>query len=229
MVNSIRWQSSTASILALAITAGTLVPLFKPEAAIAQFRIPRRPHTTTLPTQRFAVAVPAGTTVQVQFDDAEKILLTPDESQALTLKVARAITARGGSVLIPAGSELVGRLEPARGGSQFVASELVVRPGERREQRYQISARSRIVTRTERVKRGADTGDILESAAIGGAAAAALSALLGDRAIATEEILGGLGLGALGGLLLNRREVDVVVIYPDRDLAVRLDSALALR
>jgi hypothetical protein len=69
----------------------------------------------------------------------------------------------------------------------------------------------------------------LEGAAIGGAAAAALAVLTGDRAIATEEVLGGAGLGALGGLFLNRKKANVVVVYPDRDLAVRLGSELALR
>jgi hypothetical protein len=69
----------------------------------------------------------------------------------------------------------------------------------------------------------------LEGAAIGGAAAAALAVLTGDRAIATEEVLGGAGLGALGGLFLNRKKANVVVVYPDRDLTVRLGSELALR
>jgi hypothetical protein len=69
----------------------------------------------------------------------------------------------------------------------------------------------------------------LKGAAVGGAAAAAIGALTGDRAIATEEILGGAGLGALGGLLLGKRKVDVVVVNPNTDLNVTLRSALALR
>ncbi len=45
---------------------------------------------------------------------------------------------------------------------------------------------------------------------------------VGDRALATEEILGGAGLGALGGFFLNRKKANVLVVYPDQDLAVKL-------
>ena len=83
--------------------------------------------------------------------------------------------------------------------------------------------------RTEEITQGANTGSILQGAAIGGAAAAAIAALVGDRAIATEEILGGAGLGAIGGFFLNRKKANVLVVYPDQDLAVKLSSQFALR
>jgi hypothetical protein len=85
------------------------------------------------------------------------------------------------------------------------------------------------VRRIEEVKKGASTTSILTGAAVGGGAAAALAAITGDRALATEEILGGAGLGALGGFFLNRQKVDAVVIYPERDLTVRLNSQFSLR
>lgn len=210
--------------MALAISASAIAPLVKPDAALAQYRQRREQRT-----QQYYVAVPAGTTMQVRLNDAEKVVVMPDETKDLTLEVARAVTARNGSVLVPVGSKIVGKLQPARGGSQFIANEIIVNPGQRQEKRYFLNGRSRVVTRTERVRKGANTGNILEGAAIGGAAAAAIAALTGDRALATEEILGGAGLGALAGLFLNRRQVDVVVVYPNQDLAVRLDSELALR
>lgn len=232
MLNSLRWQFQTATIMALAITAGAIAPVFQSEAALAQYDSSNSSQTQqpTLLAQRSSiVSVPVGTSIQVRFDEAEKVIVTPQETKSLTLLVSRAVTASNGTVLVPAGSQIVGQLQPARGGTQFVASQLIVNPGRSTQQRYSLNGRSRIVTRTERVRRGANAGGILRGAAIGGAAAAALAALTGDRALATEEILGGTGLGALGGLLLNRRQVDVVVVYPNQDLAVRLDSALALR
>lgn len=226
--SSTQWQSRTAAILALAISASAIAPLFQSEAASAQNRLPRVPQTN-VSSQQLSAAVPAGTTIQVRFNEAEKVIVTPQETKSLTLQVSRAVTSRNGTILVPTGSQIVGQLQPARGGTQFVASELIVAPGQRQERRYSVNGRSRIVTRTERVRQGASTGNIIKGAAIGGAAAAALAALTGDRALATEEILGGTGLGALGGLLLNRRQVDVVLVYPNQDLAVRLDSELALR
>jgi hypothetical protein len=69
----------------------------------------------------------------------------------------------------------------------------------------------------------------LKGAAIGGAAAAALSGLTGDKKISILEVLGGAGAGAAGGLVLGRKKVDVVVINPNTDLALKLRSDLALR
>ena len=37
------------------------------------------------------------------------------------------------------------------------------------------------------------------------------------------------GIGALAGVLLGRRNVDVIVIRPEQDLAVRLRSDIVLR
>lgn len=210
--------------MALAISVSAIAPLVQSDAAFAQSRQP-----SGRTTQQVYTAVPVGTTIQVRFNEAEKVIVTPEETKALTLEVSRAVTSRNGSVLIPVGSQLVGQLQPARNGSQFVASQLIVNPGQRLERRYSLNGRSRIVTRTERVRKGASTGGILTGAAVGGAAAAAIAALTGDRALATEEILGGAGLGAIAGIFLNRRQVDVVVVYPNQDLAVRLDSELALR
>lgn len=234
LLHSTLWQSGTATVLALAITTGAIAPLLTPQNALAQYRRtprwPRSPQTqTSSPSQRAYLSVPTGTVIPVRYDDAEKIVVTPDETKSLTLQVARSVTARNGTILIPAGSQIVGELRPARNGSQFVANQLIFNPGRSQEQRYYLNASSRIVTRTERVRQGANTGEILKGAAIGGAAAAAISAITGDRAIATEELLGGAGLGALGGFLLNRRQVDVVVVYPNQDLAVKLNTDLALR
>ena len=64
---------------------------------------------------------------------------------------------------------------------------------------------------------------------MGGGAAALLSAVLGDKVLATERILIGAGLGALGGVLLGREEGEVFVIYPEDDLGLRLRSDFMLR
>ena len=168
------------------------------------------------------VTIPAGTTLPVRYDEAERILVTPEETVPLTLQVAANIRDRNGRILIPFGSEIVGQIQPAERGSQFVAQEIVING-----QRQFLQADSAVVTRTEEVRDGVSTGNILEGAAIGGAAAAVLAEVTGG--IDALEVLGGAGLGALGGFLLNRGDTEeLVVIEPDNDLAVTLSAPLVV-
>ncbi|MBD2743944.1 hypothetical protein [Coleofasciculus sp. FACHB-1120] len=214
-----RWKSGTAALMALTITAGAAAPFVTSAPAAAQYyEFPPPPVSQ--------VSIPSGTTLPLRYNKANKIVVSPKETMPLMLTVATNVRNTRGTILIPAGTQVVGQLQPAtRGGSQFVARELVFNNGKRQY----INASSRVITRTEQVSRGTNTNSILKGAAVGGAAAAAIGALVGDRAIATEEILGGAGLGALGGLLLGKRKVDVVVVNPNTDLNVTLRSALALR
>lgn len=221
LANSIRW--TTSSTLSLLVGTATL-PLFFTEAANAQllFRSTRQQYQAQFST----VTIPAGTTIPVRYEEAEKIVMAPEETIPLTLTVAANVRNSFGTVLIPYGSEVVGELRPVPGGGvQFIADELISEGSGRQF----INATSGVVTRTETISRGASTGDILEGAAIGAAAAAVISGITGDRAIATEEVLGGAGLGAIGGLILGRDRVEVISIYPAEDLDITLQSDLSLR
>ncbi|MBW4521618.1 MAG: S-layer homology domain-containing protein [Scytolyngbya sp. HA4215-MV1] len=176
------------------------------------------------PTQ---VRIPSGTVIPVKYTKAAKILLAQNEPKPtpLTLTVAQNIVTSKGVVLIPAGSEVVGELRIVQGGAQFVASELVLASG----QRYPLGATSEVVTTTETIRKGASLGTVLKDTALGAAAAAGISAVTGDRAIATEEVLAGAGVGALLGLFLGRDKVDLISIRPDTDLSLTLSQDLVLR
>lgn len=207
--------------LSLLLAAGMAAP-----AAIAQVGasrpfpgVPTTGGTQPVVVQATEVTIPAGTTLPVRFDEAERILVTPEETVPVTLQVAANIRDRNGQILIPFGSQIVGQIQPASGGSQFVAREIVING---RSQFLQ--ADSAVVTRTERIRDGASAGNILEGAAIGGAAAAILAEITGG--IDALEVLGGAGLGALGGFLLNRGSDEFVVIEPNNDLAVTLSAPL---
>jgi hypothetical protein len=212
------WKSRTAALMALAITTGTSAPLFSNASASAQL-FPSSPRTTTTGQ----ITIPSGTTIPVRYDQAKKIVVSPKETMAVTLTVASNIINRGGTILIPAGSTIEGELQPANNGSQFVARTLVTS-----NRRQSIDATSRVISQTT-VKKGSKTGNILKGAAVGAVASAALGALTGDRAIATEEVLLGTGVGAAGGALIKTKKADVVVIEPDTDLDLTLQSNLALR
>ncbi len=215
------WKPGTAALMALAIITGTSAPIFSNASASAQlFPSSSRSNTTNTNTQ---ITIPSGTTIPARYSKAEKIVVSPNETMAVTLTVASNIINRSGTILIPAGSTIEGELQPASNGSQFVARTLITN-----NRRQSIDATSQVISQTS-VSRGSKTRNILKGAAVGAAASAALGALTGDRAIATEEILLGTGAGALGGVLLGNRKADVVVIETDTDLALTLQSNLALR
>jgi hypothetical protein len=176
---------------------------------------------TTTPTP-ISVTIPQGTAIPVKYDKAEKILVTKEETAPLTLTVAQSVVTQEGSVVIPAGSQVVGQLRPAQGGSQFVAQKLILTTG----QEYQINASSEVITKTQTVNRGTNTGTIIQNTVLAAGAAAAVSAVTGDRAIATEEVLGGAGIGALIGLFFGRNSVDLIAIDPDTDLQMTINQSL---
>jgi hypothetical protein len=176
------------------------------------------------------VRITAGNLVPVRYEDAEKIVVLPDETAPVTLSVATAIRTARGTVIIPQGSLIEGELRPIYAedddeepvGTQFVAETLVFPSGVRQS----VDAVSDVITETETITRRSDP-DILRGAAIGAAAAAVLAEILGD--IDFIEVLAGAGLGALASVLLRgREEVDVVVIYPETDLDLTLQSDFVL-
>ena len=169
------------------------------------------------------VRIPAGNTIAVQYSK-DKILLGPNEKVPLTLLVSQNIATSQGAVVIPTGTQVIGELRTVSGGAQFFANELVFANG----QRTSINATSKVVTTTERVDKGMSVGKIVQNAALGAAAAAAIAAVTGDRALATEEILGGAGIGTLLGLFLGRDSVTLASVNPNTDLAVTLNSDLVL-
>jgi hypothetical protein len=177
--------------------------------------------TTTTPTP-LSVTIPQGTAIPVKYDKAEKILVTKDETAPLTLTVSQNVVTQGGTVVIPAGSQVMGQLKPATGGSQFVAEKLVLTNG----QEYQLNATSDVITKTETVKKGTSISSIIKNTVLGAGAATAVSAVTGDRAIATEEVLGGAGIGALVGLFFGKNSVDLIAIDPDTDLQMTINQNL---
>lgn len=141
------------------------------------------------PGQNLA-SLPAGTSLPVAYAAAERVVVTPDETVALTLTVAENITNSQGRTLIPAGAQIVGQLQPRNGGSQFVANQLVIRG-----QEIPIQASSPVITRTTNVNDPKLTS-VVRNAAIGSAAAAGISGLVGDRTITAEKVLPGAAVGA---------------------------------
>lgn len=221
MLISSGWQSKTALLLALGMTSAATVPTLMAASATANVE----PYVVgQLFSQSEQVAIPAGTVIPVRLEKAERIVVTPEETAPVTLIVATDIRSSAGTLLISEGSTIEGNLRPSGAGTQFVARAITLRNTGRR---LPIRATSKVITERETLKRGSNVGQILKGAAIGAAASAVISEIFGG--IDVEEVLAGGGLGALAGLLLGgRKEVQVIVVDPEEDLRLTLQSDLRL-
>ncbi len=213
----------TAAFMTGLITLSSITPLLSVMPASAQL-FPSSGNSRTSYPNRANNVIPVNTQIPVRYDKAEKIIVSRDETVSVTLQVGANLKNRYGNILIPYNSEIVGRIEPYGNGSRFVAEELVINDNIR----YPINAASEVVTTTEVITKDAKLGTFLKNAAIGAAAAAIISGVTGDRAIATEEVLAGAGAGAIGTLIFGKRKVEVISIDPNNDLDIRLLSALNL-
>jgi len=224
MSRSIRWQSSTAALMAIAITTGAATPLFYLSPAQAQSYNLNQSQTIT---------IPSNVTLPVTYEK-EKVVVKPGETLALTLKIASDIIDNNRNVLIPANTDVVGELQPVnlnntsstnnKQGVRFVAKELVFASGKRQT----ISATSQTLTQTETISKGTDTSQILTDAAIGAGAASLISLVTGNKKIEILEPVGGAAAGALASVLLRKKKVEVYVIKPQSDLNITLTNNLVL-
>lgn len=243
----LRWQSHTALTLSIAMVASVLAPLGlvrnanAAETRNAQYQVAQifpdswrndRPNRGSYPDRGgYRSALEAGTVIPTRYEK-EKIVVTPEETTDLTLTVDRDIRSSNGSVLIPEGSQIEGKLRPANdssrdsrstrdrtwGGTQFVAEEVILDNGDR----HPIDATSDVITRRETITERSNPR-WFEGVAIGAVAASVLGEIFGE--IELWQVLGGAGVGALGSLLIrNRDQVEVIVIDPATDLNLYLDS-----
>ena len=238
MFNAKYLKVATSSLMILSACAATITNLINVTPAQAQLfpNSPTRDRDYNPPRDRdfnrdrdldrrtVPNTIPRGFVIPVEYEE-EKILVTPEETVPVSLLVAADIKDSRRNILIPYGSEIVGQIEPdeRESGSFFNAEEIVFPDGSIQS----IEAVSDVVTRRETIKEGASAGDILQGAAIGGAAAAVLSEIFGD--IGALEVLGGAGAGALAGVLLGGNEVELVSIDPNNDLDITLVDSLTVR
>lgn len=208
------WRSGTALMMALGLSAIGIAPFVFGEVAVAQFQ---------RQGDRSRIAIPKGTPISVRHPNTDKIIVAPDETLPVTLEVTRDITAPLGTVLIPRGSQVVGQLQPIDGGSQFVGNQLILPSGTS----LPLDVTSEVVTQTETIRPGNRSRGILKGALIGAVAASVLSEIFGD--IQLLEVLLGAGIGGAAGAVLDRQTAEVVVIYPERDLTLTLQSDLVVR
>ncbi|MEA5570480.1 conjugal transfer protein TrbI [Calothrix sp. UHCC 0171] len=231
------WKSGTAAMMAIAITTGTVAPVFILSPANAQYRI-GQPRNDGYNSRDITIS--RGARIPTKYDK-DKIYLVPGETMKATLVVSQNLVDRnGGNVLIPRDSKIKGEFVPVRRrdswnsnnssdsndiqGAQFIAREIELPNGETKR----IDASSDVVTRTEKVKKGPQTGEILRDAGYGAAAGAVIGLLTGDKKIGVGELLIGGAAGSIYRVIKGGKEADLIAVDTQRDLTLRLDSPLTV-
>jgi hypothetical protein len=165
------WQSKVAVLMALGMASATIVPAIAAPAATS-FQLNS---SNLLIAQSSKSIVPVGTVIPVRYKKTDRVLVSPRETVRLTLTTASSVRSERGNVVIPAGSEINGRLRPANGGSQFVAESVVIG---KQKRRYPITATSGVVTRKQTINQKTNP-DFVRGAVIGAAAGAVISEIFG--------------------------------------------------
>ncbi|WP_138499878.1 conjugal transfer protein TrbI [Nostoc sp. PA-18-2419] len=219
-----RWKSGTAALMAMAVTTSVITPMITFAPANAQYT-----------GQYGNVTIPTGVNLPVTYEK-ETISIVPGESKSITLRISNDIIDRNRNVLIPAGTKVIGRLEPVdldgysrnddnKGkGVRFVAQELEFSNGRRQS----INATSRTYTTTQRVSQGPNTGQVLTDAGIGAGAGLLGSLITGNNKVDDLKPVIGAAAGAGASVLLRKKQVNAFVIRPAQDLRLTLNSNLIL-
>lgn len=151
-----------------------------------------------------------GRTIRTSAKNRDRIVIRKNDDRDLTLYIDENIRADDtGRVIIPRDSRIEGRLRPRDGGILYDAKRIVLPNG----RRYNLDAYSEIIYPNRRVaSRRTRTSD---------AAREVLATILGDR-----------GRGDVFDRrdddYRSNRDRDLVVIYPDRDLDLRLRKDLKI-
>ena len=151
----------------------------------------------------------SGRTIRTMAKNRDRIVIRKNDDRDLTLYLDEDIYADDtGRVIIPRDSRIEGRLRSRDGGILYDAKRIVLPNG----RRYDLDAYSEIIYPNRRVARRTRTSDGVREV---------LGTILGDRG--REEVL-----GRRDDDSRSSRDRDLVVIYPDRDLDLRLKKDLKI-
>lgn len=151
-----------------------------------------------------------GQTIQTSAKNRDRIVIRKDDNRDLTLYIDDDIRADDtGRVIIPRNSRIEGRLRSRDGGIQYDAKRIVLPNG----RRYNLDAFSEVIYPNRRVaSRRTKTSDGVRDV---------LSTILGDRRRRDDDF-------DRRNDDIDTRDRNLVVIYPDRDLDLRLKKDLKI-
>jgi hypothetical protein len=136
-----------------------------------------------------------------------------DTVHNVTLAVTQSIYDPTGRLVIPAGSQIYGQLQPIAGGARFVVNSISLNG-----RSYPIQASSGVI-HNEKDPREYSSEAIAGDAAIGAVAGTVLGVITGG--VTTTGVLGGAAAGVLTG---NVTAPMVVVLRPGQSLNITLEA-----
>lgn len=154
------------------------------------------------------VLLPAGTVLSLRYQGEETLKLANDYPLQEVLVVDRNIADQTGQVIVPAGSQVIGRFETGSAGSEFVAQAISIDG-----QNFLINGRSDQLSGD----RGVSGNRMARNSAIGAVAGTLLGALTG------VGIIAGIAMGAASTAATTYLTApQPAIIEPDRIVEVRL-------
>ena len=210
-------RAAIAAVVAFASVSGWIAPVLAQLPPQPDWRPvdPQPLPSNELPFSLQAALLRAGDTLGVTFVDNDTLYFDPRETRAASLYIRNDVFDASGNVAIPAGTLITGQFQPVQDGTQFIADSLVLG-----NQAFPLFAQSQTIE-SQRDPRQVSPGAIAQDAAIGAGVGLVLSAVTGDRAIATEEVLGAAALGAVVG---NVTAPEAIAIPPDTDINLTVTS-----
>jgi hypothetical protein len=168
------------------------------------------PPDVTVDTADTEILIPSGTVLSLRYPGEEPLELSGDRSRQEVLVLAQAVRDDQGNILVPAGSEVLGRFESGRNGSRFIAQAITLE-GEN------VLLRARSATIEGEGRRQVSRGRMTRNSTLGGVAGIVLGGITGIGLI--PAIIAGAAGGA-GGTYLNSPRP--AVIEPNQVIDVQL-------
>ena len=185
------------------------VPPLSPTPARAGSSVEFGQPAAPLMQARRSTLLPAGTILNLRYPRDTPLQVEPGSPRQEVLVLQEAVRDRAGAVVLPAGTQVIGRFEAERGGSRFVAQALTLEEGNVR-----LNAESAASERDREIS----NDDLLVHSALG---ALALTLLGGFSGIG---LVGGAAAGAATAFLSTP---EPIVIQPNQVIEVRLTEDVA--
>lgn len=168
------------------------------------------------PNQVATLKVSKSSTIDVNYEQSY-VVATPNDTVDITLTVANDIKNSEGKILIPRDSEIEGQLIPRFAGTQFLGTQFVAQKLTIGSDTYNnINATSALVAGQ---KAPTASNPTWKDAALTAAAQAILSRVNGQKISATDILS-----SVLTGQIPTTQQNNVIVIEPDKDLKLSLNS-----
>ena len=183
-------------------------------------------------TQTAEYKVSKGTQIKVEYRNSDTVVMTPGETQTMTLMVTKDIKNSKGDILIPKNSEIEGQIVPRYNGSSFLGAQFVAQRLVIGNQSYtNLNATSSLVTGQQATasSRSTITNTALNTAAqvlLGGVTGGGVNTgdILGSVLSGGGSVAGDLLGSVLGGGSKKKPQNAQIVIDPERDLQLLVGS-----